>query len=106
MLFSEAGLVGDGGNSGFRAVNIAAQFCPQRLVLVGFDMRLDGDLHFHGPHPRPLRNPKEKNIIRWRAVLDGVAVELAERGIEVVVAGSASTLSCYKRMTMAAILEG
>ena len=41
MLFGETGTVGWGGNSGFQAINLALQFGAARLLLVGFDCRVD-----------------------------------------------------------------
>jgi hypothetical protein len=37
MLFEEVGVVGWGGNSGFHAVNLAAQFGAKKILLVGID---------------------------------------------------------------------
>mgnify|MGYP002145968013 CR=1 FL=1 len=54
LHLDEKGTVGCGGNSGFQALNLALQFGCTRIILVGYDMRLDKGLHWHGAHPKEL----------------------------------------------------
>lgn len=98
MLFDEVGLVGWGGNGGFHAVNLAAQFGARRIVLVGFDMTLANGVHWHGRHPAGLNNPSARNLAKWAATLDAAAPSLAERGIEVVNTAADSALEAYPKM--------
>lgn len=76
-----------------------AQFGPQRIILVGFDMRLDLGLHWHGRHDRVgtqwLNNPTDPVIIRWRKVMNNAAPVLSEMGIEVLNVSPVSALTAY-----------
>jgi hypothetical protein len=100
ILTDHAGAIGDGGNSGFQAINVAAQFGPRRLVLLGFDMRIDRGAHWHGRHPPGLNNPTDRNLVRWRLVIDRSAAELAALGIEVVNASPVSLLNAFPVMSI------
>lgn len=99
-LEHELGRVGNGGNSGFHAVNLAAQAGARRIILVGFDYNLDGGAHWHGKHPAGLNNPTRFNVAKWRANLDAVADDLAAMKIEVINASAASTLSRYPKRSL------
>lgn len=91
----EPGRIGDFGNSGGQALNIVAQFAPRRIVMVGFDMRLDRGVHWHGRHPPGLNNPRELSVMQWRRRIDAVAGTFAALGIEVLNASPVSTLQAY-----------
>lgn len=106
LLFERAGHIGAGGNSGFQGVNLAAQFGGGRILLVGFDMRVDLGEHWHERHYPPLSNPHPNdNLPRWRKALDGVAACLRRRGIEVINCSPVSLLTAYPKMTIAEALE-
>ena len=50
--------------SGFAAISFALHLGFKRLVLVGFDMRIvDGQRHFFGDHPLPLRNTDASQFV-------------------------------------------
>lgn len=104
ILVDEPGLVGHGGNSGFQALNLAIQFGARRIALVGFDMRLDRGLHWHGPHGRALHNPNERALMRWRRAFAASAPEIAAMGITVVNANPASALTCFPFGTIEDVL--
>lgn len=95
-----SGSVNGGGNSGFQAANIAAQFWPRRIVLVGFDMRVDKGCHWHGRHPRGLNNPGDPLMMYWRKALNDAAEDFAALGIEVINASPVSTLTAYPVMSL------
>ncbi len=94
------GVIGWGGNSGFHAMNLAVQFGVRALILVGYDMRLDRGLHWHGRHPRGLNNPTEGTVARWRRVVDDAAPRLAELGVTVINASPISALGAYPKMSL------
>jgi hypothetical protein len=104
ILTDDPGVVGDGGNSGFQALNLAVQFGAQKIILVGFDMRLDRGTHWHGRHPPGLNNPNEHNMVKWRKVLDGSAAHLQALGVTVINASPLSALTAYPKMTFAEAL--
>lgn len=96
ILMRQAGVIGDGGNSGFQAVNLAAQFGSPEIWLVGFDMRIDRGLHFHGRHVKGLNNPSQHNLLRWRSAFMRAAPTLARHGISVINANSESHLTAFR----------
>jgi hypothetical protein len=50
-MLADLGHIG-GNNSGLNALNLTAQFGPDVILLVGFDMCLEFGLHWHGSHPK------------------------------------------------------
>lgn len=84
-----------GGNSGFQALNLAVQFGAKRIILVGFDMRLDLGVHWHGPHGKGLNNPRDILFASWRDALNGAAASLAGLGVEILNASPVSALTAY-----------
>lgn len=105
MLFDRFGVLGDGGNSGFQAVNLAAQAGARRIILLGFDMTLAAGVHWHGRHPAGLNNPTAQNLARWRRHMDEAAPTLAALGIEVINASMSSALTAYPKMSLEDALQ-
>jgi len=75
------------------------------MILVGFDMRLDQGVHWHGRHPRGLNNPAQANFEKWRKVLDAVAEPIKDMGVTVINCSPVSALTAYPKMTFAEALE-
>lgn len=100
VLVSKFGEIGWGGNSGFGAVNLAVQFGVNRIILVGFDCRIDKGRHWHADHPISLNNPTEKTTARWRRVLDEAAPTFRGLDIEVLNASPVSALISYPKVTL------
>lgn len=106
MQFDKTGLIGNGGNSGYQAVNLAAQFGAYRIILVGFDMHDRGELHWYGRNNwRSASNPDETNFCRWRVALGDAAKHLAQRGVEVINTSPNSKLDCFPKMTVEQALQ-
>lgn len=109
-LLDEPGRLGSGsdrggGNSGFQAINLSVQFGPpSRIILIGFDMRVDLGTHWHGRHTGLLNNPSERNVILWRMALDAIAPDFLRRGIEVLNASSVSHLGAYPKINLSEVL--
>jgi hypothetical protein len=105
ILFDEPGLIGAGGNSGFQALNLAVQFGAKRILLIGYDMRIDFGEHWHVRHYPPLSNPHvNDNLPRWREALDGTADCLAKLGIQVINCSPVSLLKAYPKMSISEAL--
>jgi hypothetical protein len=98
------GSANGGGNSGFQCFNLAVQFGVRRIVLVGFDMRLDHGTHWHGKHPKGLNNPGELLMIHWRKAFNDAAREVADLGVEVINASPISLITAYPVMPLRAAL--
>ncbi len=97
ILLDKPNSVGSGGNSGFQALNLVAQFGANRILLIGFDMHDRSGVHWYGRNNGPGRsNPSEHNFKRWRAAFEGSAGMLKERGIDVVNASLISRLTCFR----------
>lgn len=93
------GTVGWGSNGGFNAFNFAAQLAPAKIILVGFDMNVTNGLHWHGPHPQGLGNPRDGQLERWRRSFDNAAQPVAQLGIEVINCSQTSSLQNYPKMS-------
>lgn len=98
-MLMEAGKIGWGGNSGFHALNLAAQFAASKVILVGYDLRLDLGLHWHGKHPNGQNNPLEKNVERWRRAIDNAAPVFDALGVPVINTSQPSALRAYRKMS-------
>lgn len=101
MLFDQPGIVGSGGNSGFQAVNLAAQFGSPRILLIGFDMHTGSGLHWYGRNTWNMaNNPNDGNLMRWRDAFTKQAPMLKAMGIEVINASPDSALRCFEHKTI------
>lgn len=100
VRFNEWASVGDGGNSGFQALNLVLQMGATRVVLVGFDLSLERGVHWHGRHGAGLNNPREESILRWRRGFEASAPMLAELGIEVYNASPHSALEAFPKRSL------
>lgn len=98
MLFDKIGTIAWGGNSGYHAINLAAQFGAKRILLVGFDMRIDQGKHFFGDHSYTKERPSQANMKAWVPILDRQAEKLAARGIEVLNCSMVSALKAYRKI--------
>lgn len=106
MLFDEPGIIGSGGNSGFQAINIVAQFGATRVLLIGFDMHTGNGVHWYGANRwRNANNPSAGNLMRWRDALTHQSKVLARMGIDVVNVSPDSALRCFPIKTIEQALE-
>ncbi|WP_244464772.1 hypothetical protein [Martelella endophytica] len=104
ILVNRPGVTGWGGNSGFQCLNLAVQFGAAKIILVGYDMRIDKGVHWHGLH-EGLNNPTERNVSRWRRVVDDAAGPISAMGIKVINASAVSALENYRKMDFREALE-
>jgi hypothetical protein len=101
MLFAAPGVVGSGGNSGFQALNLVAQFGAKRILLIGFDMHGADGLHWYGANKgKDMRNPNEMNYLKWRSAFGKRAGLLKRMGIEVLNASPNSALVCFEQCSI------
>lgn len=105
MILRPRGLIGSGGNSGFQALNIAAQTGATRIIMVGFDMNLQWGNHWHGDHTGVCKNPKVDLMAKWCDALDSQAKTLRDAGIDVVNASPVSSLKRYRKSSIKEALE-
>lgn len=105
ILLKETGTLGcglksGGGHSGFQAINLAVQFGATRILLVGFDMKMDRRAHWHEDY-RGIAKPEPSRIETWRVALDGCATQFTALGIDVINCTMASALTAYRKVPLA-----
>ena len=104
ILVKKPGEVGSGGNSGFQALNLAVQFGALGILLIGFDMKADGNSpHWYGRNDWVgCANPMEHNYQRWCRAFDTSAVRLAELGVARISVGGAFAFAALGALAEAA----
>ena len=106
FLFDKVGVVGSGGNSGFQALNLAAQFGATRIILLGFDMQGESGAHWYGRNNWSMaNNPDQWCYLRWQRAFAAAAPELKTRGIDVINASRNTALTCFRRMSISEAIE-
>ncbi len=90
-----------GSNSGFQAINLAILFGAKRIILVGFDMRINGSKHFFGDHPDPLYNREEFESLVPNFRIAALALP---KEISIVNATPGSRLDCFPMLPLEEIL--
>ena len=93
-----------GQHSGFQLINLTIAAGAARILLLGFDCRLDGDRrHWFGDHPAELNRDSPYN--RFRYEIEYAAPAIAARGVQVVNCSPGSALTCFPIADLAAALE-
>lgn len=108
LLIDKPGVVGNGGNSGFQALNLAVQFGATGILLLGFDMMQRGNSpHWYGRNEWPgASNPNDSNYNRWRKAFTQSKSTLDALGVDVVNASTLSTLDVFRKATIDQALRG
>lgn len=99
----DPGRIATGMNGGYQAVHIAMHAGASKILLVGFDMK---GTHFFGLHPEPLRNTAPDTFALFRERFDRLAPVAQKMGIDIVNCTPGSALTCFRRSTIEAELEG
>ena len=89
------------GNSGAQALQIAVKAGAKRVLLCGYDMQ---GCHWHGKHPKPLRNTEPENYAQWCERYKELAKHLRTR-CEVINCTEDSALTCFPKMSLDAALS-
>lgn len=70
------GLIHQGQNSGYQALNLATIWGASKVLLIGYDMKLQGRVtHFHGDHAG-LRNPDSGLLANFAKAFDTIATDV------------------------------
>jgi hypothetical protein len=93
-----------GANSGYQAINLAVHFGASRIILLGYDMKTDGNkTHWHEGHgvdPAIVQHGIEKRMLPQF----GALVEpLKAAGVEIVNATEGSALKCFPMRVLSEI---
>lgn len=100
------------GNSGAAAISIAANAGAKRIILLGFDMKLDetNKQHWHGVYRKGgVRefNPKKPNGLPFERHMRGfpaIAADAKARGIEIINANPDSAITEFPRYSLKELL--
>lgn len=91
-LGKRPGLIHQGGNGGYQAINLAYQAGAKKMVLLGFDMQ---GSHWHGKYTNGLPNTAPHLFEEWIKSFDALAADLEEEGVEVMNCSPSSRLTCF-----------
>jgi hypothetical protein len=98
-LGRKPGVIHQGGNSGYQAINLAWLAGARRMRLVGYDMRnVNGRTHHHGDHPGVLHRPMVYE--RWLPKFDALAADLRRERVEVLNCTPGSALKAFPRIDL------
>lgn len=101
----EPGVIGNGLNGGFQALNLALHFGARRIMLLGYDMHADNGLHFHKDHPQKMGNPQPATFRRYMGSFNDAMASLKEAGAEVVNCTPGSAMNLFPKMTTREALD-
>lgn len=92
-----------GRNSGYQTINLVALSRPRRIVLVAYDMKIDGKrTHSHNGHPNGSSNDFYRGFVpHFNTMRDG----LERLGVEVVNCTPGSAIKSFPEMPLALALE-
>jgi hypothetical protein len=95
-----------GKNSGFQSIGLARHLGADRILLLGFDMKVGktGD-HWFGAHRYPGATHPTGKYADFIACFDSIVEPLKAEGIEVINCTPDSALKCFPMMDLAAALE-
>lgn len=91
-LGRKPGLIHQGQNGAYQAINLAVQAGVRRIVLLGLDLH---GSHWHGDHPLPLTNPKQYLFESWKRNFARLAEDLREDGVQVVNCSPRTELTAF-----------
>jgi hypothetical protein len=92
-----------GNNSGYQAINLAYLFGATKIILLGFDMKVEaGKIHFFGNHPyhKPGQGPNNDVMARWCGNFVKLAQDLVNEGVEVINATRSTALKTFPIKTL------
>lgn len=92
--------IGNGGNSGFQALNLAIQFGAKDIILLGFDCATPNqhDLHWYGRNQwANANNPMQSNFNTWLKGFDSAKKDIDRLGVEVVNCSAVSSINTFRK---------
>ena len=98
-------------NSGAAAISVAVNMGANRIILVGFDMKLgeDGKQHWHAEYGTAKRtNPENKKLPFHRHLLGfpAIAKDARRRNIKIINACPDSAIECFQKIPVKELLSG
>ena len=101
-LGKRPGVIHQGGNGGYQAINLAYHSGAAKIILLGFDMH---GTHWHGKYDNGLPNASRQLFGTWIANFDQLAVDLAKEGVLVKNCTRDTRLTCFEKADLSAQLE-
>jgi hypothetical protein len=94
------GVIHQGGNGGYQAINLAWMWGAKRIFLLGLDCKpgAGGKAHWFGQHENGLS--KIQNYKHWTNAFPKLAQDLKEEGVEVINLTRDTALTCFKRIPL------
>lgn len=97
-LHWKPGYIRFGGNSGHQAIGLAVHLGASEIVLLGYDMKTDRGLHWHGAHPAGLNNPH--HCSQWLPAFDAMAEDLRKINVKCVNATRDTAITAFPRVKL------
>ena len=107
-LEKDPGALRHGGNSGYQAIGIAYHFGATRIVLLGYDMHVNGSqTHWHEGHLRWTAEAQERVLHDvFLPRFQSLVAPLKAAGVEVLNATPGSALTCWPAVRLEDLLRG
>ena len=94
-----------GGNSGYQAINLLYLLGYNVIILLGYDMQINGQAHWHGDHTEQgLVNPKAATVKGWRAEFKVLAGRLLGTSTRVINCSRETALTCFPKANLEDVL--
>jgi hypothetical protein len=87
-----------GKNSGYQGIGLAVHLGAIRILLLGYDMQVDGQDrdHFFGQH----WHGKRVHLLAFREMFDTLVEPLQAAGVEILNCSRATALRCFPQITI------
>jgi hypothetical protein len=106
MLVEEPMKIGNGGNSGFQALNLAVQFGAKDIILVGIDCHERGGVHWYGRNKWVnANNPMGTNYVRWMKGFDIARKDLDRLSVTVINSSMESEVKSFRKASLTDIMR-
>lgn len=94
------GIIHQGGNSGYQAINLAYLWGAKAIVLLGLDCSpaKDGKAHWFGQHGPGLTQRQPFDL--WQAKFPRLAQDLKDDDVLVLNASRQTALTCFDRVAL------
>jgi hypothetical protein len=95
-----------GSNGGYQAIGLAFHFGAARIVLLGYDMHVDGErTHWHDGHPNWTPERQQKALAGYLPHFATLVGPLKRAGVEILNATPGSALTRFPMATLEEILK-
>lgn len=99
------GVIHQGGNSGFQAINLAWLWGAKTIVVLGLDCKpaQDGKAHWFGQHGPGLTQRQPFGL--WQGAFPALAKDLEAEGVRVINASRDTALTCFETAQLEHVIE-